>query len=183
LSGLGAGCGQTVTPADHPSAASGAATPAIPPIVEQAADRERVSELSRVGPAGINGLGFFSARDASGQDVIAVGSTEMVSPFASRARFESALAESKLYVFTADGGSSLNTVSHRELLGRVAAGITRLDVVLEDGSVRELPLVDHTFVYSSDQQGARPLRVVAYGADGSRVASKALPTPSAPGQD
>jgi hypothetical protein len=174
------GCGQASTPAAG-SQQSETRAPSVPTSVERSASRAGVSSLVRLGSPGPNGLGFFSGEDTEGTAVIGFGSDNQSSPFVSRDRFDASLAANHLYVFTADGGSALDRVDHREVLGQVSADVTRVVVKLENGETLELPLVDQVFVYASDTRATFPVAVVAQDAKGSSVASKTLSAASAPG--
>jgi hypothetical protein len=105
----------------------------------------------------------------------------MVSPFIPSRKFFEYLQVIKMEVYSADGGTNLGSVDTREVAGIVAADISRVDVVLEGGASRTVPIVDQAFYFSANRPAPFPVRVVAFDDGGIAVSSHDLASPSAPG--
>ena len=165
---------------------SGASAPApvadkatnIPlPVIRDAATYG-ISGLAPMGQTTPRGLGWFSGTSPSGEAVVALGSPMDVSPFVPLAGLRT---HAELTVESRDGGASVMSVDWRDIAGVVAVDVASVEVVLQDGTTRSVPIVDGAFVYSASGSDAFPVEVNAHNANGAVLATETLPAPSALG--
>lgn len=159
--------------------APGASDAAIPAGLARAAATANIANVKRIGPVGPDRLGFFSGNDQSGQTVVAIASDNEVSPFVPQQHLADYLASNKLYVHSADSGSG-GTVDSRVVLGQVSPDVARVVIELEGGGTTAVPLVDQTFVYTSNDPSTFASAVDAYDAAGKALATKDLGPATAP---
>lgn len=160
------------------ASANASSSAAIPVAIAKYAAGRGVTDVGRFGPADSSKLGWFSGRDAAGNEVVAVAVSDSISPFVPLGKV---LKGQKLVAYSGDSGATLNSVDSREVVGLVASDVARVDAVLQDGSRIRIPLIDRAFVYSAIAPAPFPLRVVGYDATGAEVGSKDFLEPSPPG--
>jgi hypothetical protein len=182
LAALTASCGGAAlllsTGPAAPSAAEATSSGAIPTAVAQFAAASGVTHLGRLGPTSSSRLGLFSGRNAAGEQVVAVGLSSGFGPFVP---LKNALRDSDLVAYSGDSGSTMSSVDSREVVGLVSPSVSRVEVVLQDGSTRGVQLVGQGFAYSAATPEPFPVRVVAYNSAGATVGSKDFLEPSPPG--
>jgi hypothetical protein len=74
-----------------------------------------------------------------------------------------------------EGGAALPDAAVREVYGRASADVTRVVVVLKDGSRRDAWTRDGWWVFSQPYGHAKPVRLEAFDAAGRRVAQDRRP--------
>jgi hypothetical protein len=76
----------------------------------------------------------------------------------------------KLLWVGGSGGATASSTDWTALAGVVRSDVTRVVVVLADGSTRDLPLnAQRAFTYYADSKTSPEFALIAYGADGSKL--------------